>query len=296
MPSFAFARGILGLLAAAVICAQTPTRPEFEVASVKPSPPGAINTVNAGVHIDGQQVRCNTLSIHDYLGIAYRVKNYQISGPVWMASERFDIVATLPAGSTRGAIPDMLQALLETRFQMKFHRESKDLPVYGLIVGKNGVKMQEAPPDPPSSENPNAPRGNLNIAASGNANAVTIQYGQGSSFTFANNRIEGKKLNMTSLADTLARFADRPVVDLTNLQAQYDFGLDLAPEDYRAMMIRSAIAAGVTLPPQVLQYAESASLDSLFNSVEKLGLKLEPRKAPVEMLVIDHIEKTPTEN
>jgi uncharacterized protein (TIGR03435 family) len=94
----------------------------------------------------------------------------------------------------------------------------------------------------------------------------------------------------------MARFTDRPVVDMTALKGHYDFALELSPEDFGAMGIRAAIAAGVALPPQALQAAEAASGDSLFNAVEKLGLKLESRKAPVEVLVIDHAEKTPTEN
>ena len=72
--------------------------------------------------------------------------------------------------------------------------------------------------------------------------------------------------------------------------------LEFSPEDFRAVGIRAAIAAGVALPPQVVQMAESASQDSLFNAIEKLGLKLESRKAPIEVLVIDHCEKAPTEN
>jgi len=83
---------------------------------------------------------------------------------------------------------------------------------------------------------------------------------------------------------------------MTDLKGIYDFVLEFTPEDFRAMQIRAAIAAGVSLPPQALQLAESASGDSLFTSVEKLGLKLDSRKAPMEVLVIDHAEKTPTEN
>ena len=288
--------GLLGAATAVGLFGQAAQpRPEFEVASIKPSAPGALNTVNVGIHIDGSQVSCTSLSIKDYLGIAYRLKNYQLSGPEWMASERFDINAKLPAGSVGKEIPEMLQALFEQRFQMKAHRESKDLPVYALIVGKGGVKMQEVPPDP-ASDNPSGGRGGVNVSAGGQASGVNINYGNGSSFAFGNNRLEGKKLTAALLADTLARFADRPVIDQTNLKGNYDFVLEFDPDDYRAMLIRSAIAAGVTLPPQAVQLAEAASNDSLFNALEKLGLKMEARKAPVETLVIDHMEKTPTEN
>jgi uncharacterized protein (TIGR03435 family) len=101
---------------------------------------------------------------------------------------------------------------------------------------------------------------------------------------------------MTALADMLARFEDRPVVDMTDLKGNYDFTLECTPEDFRAMMIRSAIAAGVTLPPQALSLLDHASDGSLLDALQTLGLKLEPRKAPVEMLVVDHAEKVPSEN
>ena len=99
-----------------------------------------------------------------------------------------------------------------------------------------------------------------------------------------------------AIADVLARFMDRPVVNRTNLKGEYDFLLELSHEDYRAMLIRSAIGAGVALPPRDLQLAAAASNDSLFNAMEKLGLRLESSKAPLDVLVIDHIEKMPTEN
>jgi uncharacterized protein (TIGR03435 family) len=105
-----------------------------------------------------------------------------------------------------------------------------------------------------------------------------------------NSRAEKRRL--ASIAPVLSAFLDRPVVDMTNLNGKYDFVLELSPEDFRAMGIRAAIAAGVALPPQAVQLAESASQDSLFNAIEKL----ESRKAPIEVLVIDNCEKAPTEN
>jgi uncharacterized protein (TIGR03435 family) len=99
-----------------------------------------------------------------------------------------------------------------------------------------------------------------------------------------------------NLAPMLSAFMDRPVVDMTDLKGNYDFVLELSPEDFRAMGIRSAIAAGVALPPQAIQMAEAASGDSLTNALQKVGLKLDSRKAPLEVLVIDHAEKTPSEN
>ena len=224
------------------------------------------------------------------------MRSYQISGPDFMASERFDITAKLPEGGLAKDIPAMLQALLEDRFHMKMHRESKDFPVYGLVVGKAGLKMQESATEPGADSKGGDGRAGVNVAAVSRPGGVTVNYGSGAYFTFGDNKFEGKKLPASAMADVLARFTDRPVLDMTNLKGKYDFVLEFSPEDFRAMAIRAAIAAGVALPPQVVQMAESASQDSLFNAIEKLGLKLESRKAPIEVLVIDHCEKVPTEN
>ena len=192
-----------------------------------------------------------------------------------MASERFDIMAKLPAGAAAKDVAEMLRALLDDRFQLKTHRESRDLAVYGLVVGKGG---------------------GVNVAANLRPGGVTVNYANGAYFTFADNKVEGRKMPGSSMATALASFMDRPLIDMTNLKGNYDFALELSPEDFRAMGIRSAIAAGVALPPHAIQMAEAASGDSLFNALEKMGLKLESRKAPVEVLVIDHAEKTPTDN
>jgi uncharacterized protein (TIGR03435 family) len=86
------------------------------------------------------------------------------------------------------------------------------------------------------------------------------------------------------------------VLDMTDLKRNYDFTMEFSAEDFRAMMIRATVAQGSVVSPEVLKLAEASSGDTLFNAVEKLGLKLEPRKAPIEMLVIDQALKTPTEN
>jgi len=108
--------------------------------------------------------------------------------------------------------------------------------------------------------------------------------------------MEAKKLTMAYAAEMLGRFMDRPVVDLTELKGNYDFTLEFPPEEFQAMMIRSAITAGIVLPPEAMRALEGASSSSLFTAVQTLGLKLESRKAPLEVLVIDHAEKTPTDN
>ncbi len=107
---------------------------------------------------------------------------------------------------------------------------------------------------------------------------------------------EAKKLDMTRFADMLSRFTDRPVVDMTDLKGRYDLTLELSPEDRTAMLVRIAVAQGVVLPPQALRALDFGSNVSLSSSLEKLGLTFDSRRAPLEVLVVDSIQKTPTEN
>jgi uncharacterized protein (TIGR03435 family) len=239
---------------------------------------------------DGSMVRYSALSLKLYLGMAYRLKNYQIAVPDWMASTRWDITAKLPPGSNSKEVPEMMQALLRDRLRMRMHRETRETAVYGLVIGKAGLKLKESPAN--LGEPPNR---SVNAAMASGA-GTTVTYGNGAYFTFGNNRFEGKKLPVSIIADALSRFADRPVVDRTGLKGDYDFSMEFSPEDFRAMMIRAAIAGGTVVSPEVLKLLDASTGDTLVNAVEKLGIKLESRKAPIEMLVIDEAQKTPTEN
>src|SRR5271157_5931574 len=126
---------LLTLLASVAAFGQPPSaRPEFEVASVKKSAPAMPERFNIGVHIDGAMVRCNYLPMKSYIRMAYRVKDYQVLGPDWMATENFDIAAKLPDGGTRSQLPEMIQSLLADRFKLVLHRHTKDLPVYSVVV------------------------------------------------------------------------------------------------------------------------------------------------------------------
>jgi len=272
-----------------------PTAPEFEVATIKPSTPPAMGQVNVAVHVDGAQVHFTFRSLKDYIGYAFKLKAYQVIGPDWLGSQRFDISAKLPEAAKREQVPDMLQSLLAERFRMKAHHETREFPVYGLMVAKGGPKMKESPPDPDAG-NRGAAGGAINVTASGGRGGTTIDFGNGASFSLGDKKFEGRRLTMAVLADALARFADRPIVDMTELKGNYDFSMEMAPEDFRAMMIRAALGAGVPLPPEAARRMESSDSASLFSAVEGLGLKLEQRKAPLAVVVIDQMERTPVEN
>jgi uncharacterized protein (TIGR03435 family) len=270
--------------------------PQFEVATVKPSAPRPEAHLNVGVHIDGAQVRIVGLTLRDYVGTAYRMKVAQVSGPDWTANDRFDISATLPAGSTTAQIPEMLQALLADRFGMKVHKEKKEFPVYTLLPGKSPLKLKERLPDSDRDADKDDPKGAVNVAASGSAAGVSVNLGHGSSWSFVPNRFEAKKLTMEQFAANLERFADRPIVDMTGLKGQYDLAFDVNPEDYRPMLIRSAIYAGEVMSPRAMRLLEGTSSAPLGDAVEQIGLKLEARKAPLDVLVIDEASRTPTAN
>ena len=280
------------LLAAQLGFAQGADKPAFDVAAIRPSAAQSQDTVTAGARIDGAQVRFAYMTLKDYLGTAYRVRLYQISGPDWIASDRWDISATVPAGASISQIPEMLQSLLEERFQLKMHREKKDLPVYALEVARDGPKLQESTPDPNTAKE-DAP---LTATGSGSAQGVSVNLGRGSSYSFANGRFEAKRLTMPVLAVNLERFLDRPIVDTTGLTGSYDFSVNVTPEDYRNMLIRAGVNAGAVLPPEVLKLLDSGTPVSLFDGLQKLGLRLNARRAPLDMVVVDAGRKTPTDN
>ena len=270
---------------------------EFEVASIRPSAPiiqNANTQVSAGVHIDGRQFRASTLTMRDYLAMAYNVRSYQIEAPDWVKSERFDINAKMPELPDGRKIDEkefgvMVRALIEDRFQLKAHHIQKEFPVYALVQAKGGIKAVENSLEPQGADG-------VTVGGTGGAQGTVISLGRGSTLSVGANRIEGKKFTMAMLADTLARFVDRPVKDETGLTSAYDITLDMTQEDFQALMIRAGIAAGVTMPPQALALLDKASGDSLHEALAKMGLKLEPKKTPMDFVVVDSINRTPTEN
>jgi uncharacterized protein (TIGR03435 family) len=307
-------KGFLLVLAAGAAMAQTAA---FEVASVKPAAPldrGQIlsGEAHVGMKIDAARVDIGSMSLADLIRVAYRVKPYQISGPDWMASERFDVLAKMPEGANREQVPEMLQALLAERFKLTVHRESKEHAVYALVVGKNGPKLKESLADadapagagaPDASDNVNpqvrvSGRGeNASVSISGGG-IGTARMSMGPNGTM---RLEAPKMNMPALADTLSRFFDRPVVDLTELKGTYQVALELSMEDLRnAARTMGMMGPGMGGGRDGARPPTDAASDpgglSIFAAVQQLGLKLEPRKVPIDLVVIDHLEKAPTEN
>jgi uncharacterized protein (TIGR03435 family) len=199
---------------------------EFEVASIRPS---SQNGQTQGMKVDGSMVRCSAPTLKVYLQMAHRLKPYQIVAPDWMNTIRWDITAKLPEGSDPKQIPEMMQALLVDRFQMKMHRETREVPVYGLVIGKSGLNMKESPLDQAGNGHENSVRSGTSVSSGAGG---TTTYDNGGYFTEGNNRLEGKKLRVDLIAGLLSRFSDRPVVDMTGLKGNYDFSMEFSPEDF----------------------------------------------------------------
>jgi uncharacterized protein (TIGR03435 family) len=294
------------LLVAGAALAQTPAAPlTFDVASVKL---GAIDQAkimagqqHVGLKVEGNRVDIGISSLSELIGMAYKVKFYQIQGPDWLTptGQRFDILAKMPEGATKDQAPEMLQALLAERFKLTLHRTSKETQVYALIIGKNGLKMKETPPDVPvAPTGDDAPKDtNMKITGTQEKGMTVTNTPAGTQkMTMVDGvmHVEASKMAMSMLAEALSRYVDHPVVDMTELKGNYQVVLDISQEDIRAVM-RSV---GAAMPAGAGGATDTASEpgSSIVTSVQQLGLRLEARKMPIDMIVIDHLEKLPTEN
>jgi bla regulator protein BlaR1 len=268
-------------LAIGILNAQSPaTRPQFEVASMKLNTSGSNNAL-FGSHSPGT-FNADNEPLSGLIAGAYNVKPFQIVGaPGWTESSRYDITAkptvepvkkTITRESIRkeqAEMKVMLQSLLEDRFQLRLHRDTKEFPYYALTIAKGGLKLHEGacttydpnnpPPRPAPGQKPPDFCGNLSAGGSG-----------------PKQTLNGFRITMTDFVSVLSNYTGRVVIDKTGFAGVFDahfaFTLDNAPAQ------------------------DDTSAPSLFTAIEEqLGLKLESTKGPVEVLVIDYVER-PSEN
>jgi len=220
-------------------------RPEFEVASIKPHNSDE-GVPHVSIKADPGRINYTNVTVRSLIRQAYGLKVYPLSGAAdALSSDRYDIVATAFGAASKERVELMLQSLLAERFKLVLHRETKELPVYALVVSKTGVKVREVQDD---------------------GSAPEIGSGGG-------HQIKAHHISMKALTSSLQGYIGDPVVDTTGLAGLYDLNLDCNPDE-----------------------SISADGGSLFEAVQQqLGLKLERRKGPVEVVVIDHVEK-PSEN
>ncbi len=265
------------MLSLCLLTWQASAKIAFEVVSIKPAQPESGGKMRVAMNADAGMLRYINVSLKDCIRVAYRVKDFQVEGPDWLNSARFDIVAKLPADASKDQIPDMLQDLLAERFKLAVHRDTKEHAIYALIVGKNGPKLKSAdstPPDKPVKS------GNVEKGGAPPPGAMMMR------FDPSGMHLHAPSATLGNLADMLSHFSERPVVDMTGIQGHYDFDLSFAPETMR----------GMPPPPHPPEAEPAEPAPSMFEAVQQYGLKLEPRKGPLEFVMVDHIERVPTEN
>lgn len=256
------------LLLAGAAFSQTAARPEFEVASVKIADPANVQTSYMPT-LDirpGATLRISNRRLDEIMMLAYNIAGNQISGPKWLtelttdpsAVRRYEIVAKVPDNATKDQVPLMLQKLLEDRFKLKVHRESREMQVYSLEIARGGHKLMES-------------------VASGRPPGCARAIGTGETYSAA---ADCYSITMAQFAQQLpalapAYFREGPVVDRTGLTGNFD-----ARIEWRRLDEIQAGANGLTI----------------FDAVKKLGLDLQKKRENAEMLIVDHIEQVPTEN
>lgn len=269
--------------------AQSAAKPEFEVASIKPSPPylpgvgfavacrGGPETSDPGLFI------CENYSHLNMVLHAYGIEYYQLSAPDWMLTTRFDLRATVPEGATKEQFRLMLQNLLADRFKLKVHHESRDIQRYELRVAKGGPKFKESKP---GSAKDGAAAAPAPLKADKNGYPM-LRGGMTMAIIRDKARAHWPEMTMEMLAAQLSGQLG-PIIDATGLAGKYDIDLYWSAVN---SLHASAPGADPTVP------ASDPSGPTLQQALQdQLGLHLESKKGPVDFLVVDHMEEVPTAN
>jgi len=255
----------------------------FDAASVKPTAGGRPDPTGGPGTQDPGRIHYPNLSLQYLLQIAYEVPSFQLSGPDWLDAERFDVDAVLPAETTAPQFHVMLQNLLVDRFRLKLHRENHQLSGYALLAQPGAMKLKESVEDLGPGDSAPLPLqpGKDGFFVPPRRPGVFLQL---AGMTAA--RETFRQTTMRELAESVQGQILRPVTDATGLSGKYDFTLTFATEGLFMGRGRLPVnPATLENPPDLLHALRS-----------ELGLRLEPRKIPVEILVIDHAEKVPTRN
>jgi uncharacterized protein (TIGR03435 family) len=211
---------------------------------------------------------------------AYDVKNYQVTCPAWLSTERYDIVAKVPPGTTKEQFNMMLQNLVAERFRLALHHESREFQGYELVAGKSGSKLKVSEDSGPAAGEPAAPSktdangfpqldGPGLVMMEGVKGRAVISY------------LTAKSQPLSALVEMLSREFRMPIVDKTGLTGKFDFKLEFAPQPPGA------------LTPDTMDEGGSNLLSAV---QQQLGLRLSPSKIAVDVLIVDRAEKVPTEN
>jgi len=306
---------VCGLILAGSIFGQArDSKLEFDVATVRPAAPRGpdermivVRTGGPG-STDPERVRYRDIDLRNLLLESYGVPFDQLIVPDWVKTERYDITAKIAPGTIREQYAVMLRNLLIERFHIASHSEKRDFPSYDLVVAKGGLKMKVSTAEPPPSP---APRGPTQADPAAAAAQATLTFAQAranagatdkdgfpalpenniaAQRTVGNNgrtQTNARGQTMTEIVQIIQRAlaGGARVTDKTGLTARYDFKLQYARQV-------NAAAPGAAANPDA-----DDPLPDLITAVQsQLGLKLEKGTAQFDVMVIDHIEKTPTDN
>ena len=299
----------VGLLAFASCAALAQTPPlSFDVASVKPAAPSGDGMVmrrmsgGPGTNDPGTLTLTN-VPLKMMVVRAYDLKQYQVEGPDWIDSLGYDVTAKVPPGTTKEQFQQMLQTLLAERFKLTVHRETRQLPVYALVVAKGGPKMKEVEaPATPEVPPPGPGPGPLGMIRGRGGEPPRLASGPGVRMMVSpNGRQLAGYMTMAGLANALGNAMDRAVVDQTELKATYDVNLSWTPDELDGNQgMRGLPPPPFAGPPpgggEPSRGASEPGLSLPQALQETLGLKLEARKSSAEILIIDRAEKVPVEN
>ena len=232
--------------------------PAFDVASVKISKTGVRREV---IQTAPGSLTMRNVPLRTCIDWAYGVDEYQVKGPDWITAERYEIIAKAGDSASPEELRLMLQALLAERFQLKFHRDSKTMQVYLLSVAKGGPKFQESDSDGEPAMGPSK---------------------KGPAFG-----VSGQRIPMSQVTRILSKILQAPILDQTGLTKKYDMSID--PSAY------------ITRDGQTGDVKTAGGFEEIMNALftglqEQLGLKLESKKTPMDLLIIDHAERVPSEN
>ena len=267
----------------------------FEVASVKASPPRPPNglirvgcTGGPGTKDPGRWT-CQNMTVLNLISNAYNLKRYQMPSDNFEA-DRYEITATMAVGTTREQFREMLKNLLKERFKLAAHFEKKEVPGYELVVAKGGVKMKEAQPPKDNPDDGKAPgrdgplqrdKEGFPILAHGE-DTMAIMGGKA--------RWVSPQCTMDQIANMMVNQLNAPVTDATGLTGKYDVNMFWEAGGFSNGVLRAAPAGAEPV-------ASELDGPTIFTALQdQLGLKLQSKKASIEALVIDHLEKVPTEN
>lgn len=292
---------ICGTLASA---AQSQPRPAFEVASVRVFDLGnGFRNLHRTTEARVDRIRSMAMLLME----AFRQPTfYRLSAPAWVNEVTVEIQATMPAGATVQQVPEMLHTLLEERFGLVTHREARPLDAFELVVAPDGMKMKKVEPvneldkelhlDPSSGlpqrevyarETPDGTVRVFQVPGGGSTRMTSRTLYERRTIHNEGSIITATRMSMAELVSELETNVDAPIVDSTGLTGVYQFSIQL-PRDAVFTRMLQRVGAGTALEP--------AGGVSTFKALEGIGLKLERRRLPVEVIVVDKLSRIPTAN